>query len=579
MTRQPLQIVEIDVDQCTLTYGTSPCTASGASGSECFNMFKHCQDKTNFDKGTLTLRFSKNQKTGIFGQVVFPALQSVSTNPTRIALGAVDEKLGSLGKRARVNIALKDFTWSDQIVDPYVGTRSYDPLTQGTFFGKLRSRFPYYYGRALRVKNGYLGDDIATMPTQHYIITEWHGPDANGNVRLTAQDPLKLADDEFAQWPVASKGKLKTNISDSYTGTVNLTPVGIGSEYGTEGRVAIGSEIMAFTRSGDVLTITARGLDGTGAASHDALDAVQECARFENGTIEDVVRILLRDGAGIPTGFLPYADWQTELQTWLSTVTLTQTIAKPRPVRELLAYIANIGIIFWWDERDQEIKIKANRPPGLGETPLELSDDTTFLEKTISVEDLESQRYSQVWYFHGLLDATGSFTNGDNYRRVAIATDLEAEGEDEYDQSRILKIYQPWFGQSGDDQFANIAAIRLLNRYRDTPKRFTFHADAKDVSSLTPTALANVTTRIIQDEFGAASPEHMQVISVEEVQPGVKVEVMADTFQFAGRFGFIMENTATTDYDLATDQEKAEGFYLSDGTNNFADGTPPYELF
>ena len=40
------------------------------------------------------------------------------------------------------------------------------------------------------------------------------------------------------------------------TTSVNLTPTGIGSDYGSSGYVRIGSEVMAFTRSGDTLTLT-----------------------------------------------------------------------------------------------------------------------------------------------------------------------------------------------------------------------------------------------------------------------------------------------------------------------------------
>ena len=57
--REPVQIVEIDIDFCTLTYGSSPCTASlGTTGvRKCYNSFNTCQAKSAFNKGTLTLRF------------------------------------------------------------------------------------------------------------------------------------------------------------------------------------------------------------------------------------------------------------------------------------------------------------------------------------------------------------------------------------------------------------------------------------------------------------------------------------------------------------------------------------------
>lgn len=577
-SREPLQIVEIDIDRCSLTYGTSPCTASGASGSECFNTFKTCQDATNFATSTYTLKFSKNQRTGIYGETVFPALQSVSTNPTRIALSRVDDKLGSLGKRARVSVTLKDFTWSDVGTDPYVANRSYDPKAQGTFFGRLRARFPYYYGRALRVRNGYVGDTISAMPTRHYIITEWKGPDANGNVTLTAQDPLKLADEEFAQCPAPSNGKLAADIAADYLGTVDLIPASVGSEYAASGRIAVGSEIMTFTRAGDTLTITGRGLDGSDAAAHSTDDTVQECYRVEAQTIDTVAADLLQNFAGLDASFLPTSDWDTEINTWLSTVRLTRTIPKPEPVRKLLGQIADFGVVFWWDEIEQEVKLRANRPPGYSETFTALSDDQTFIEKTIDREDLDDQRLSQVWYYHGQLNSAQGAEDSENYKRLSLATDLVAEGANEYDQTRQLVIYQPWLGNAGNEQFADIVTRRILGRYRDTPQRFTFHADAKDIDDLTPAALVTVTSRLLQDEFGANLATEMQVTSVEEIMPGVKIKVMAESYQFEGRFGFITEN-ARGNYGAATADNKAKGTYLSDGTNDFADGTGPFVFF
>ena len=57
--RKPLLICEIDLDQCALVYGQSPCTASGPAGSECYNTRKTCQDTPNYDgSGVQTLRFS-----------------------------------------------------------------------------------------------------------------------------------------------------------------------------------------------------------------------------------------------------------------------------------------------------------------------------------------------------------------------------------------------------------------------------------------------------------------------------------------------------------------------------------------
>ena len=46
--REPIELVEMVLPKCANTYGTAPCTASGAPGSECFNTRATCQDPDNY---------------------------------------------------------------------------------------------------------------------------------------------------------------------------------------------------------------------------------------------------------------------------------------------------------------------------------------------------------------------------------------------------------------------------------------------------------------------------------------------------------------------------------------------------
>ena len=591
LSREPLQIVEIDVDSCSLTYGTGACTAVlGTSGTrKCFNTYKTCQDTANFAATTLTLRFAKNQGGLPKGTLVFPALMSVSTNPTQITLGATDDRLGTLGKRARVKVKLRDFTYHDRDIDKYAAEREsgaaqssgvgYDVAEQGTFFGRLRSRWPYYYGRALRVRNGYVGDSIASMPTRHYIITEWAGPDAQGNIEITAQDPLKLADEEFAQCPNPTQGVIETSLTAATTGAVNLLPAGIGSEYEASGKISIGSEIMSFTRSGDVLTITERGTDGTEAKAHSAESTVQQCYEVVDGLLDEVAADLLENFAGVSASFLPTTDWSAEIGRWLATLRLNRVIAKPTSVKKLLSEMADFGVMFWWDEVAQEIKLRANRVVDLDETINEFNDATTVIKDSINRVDLDEQRVSQVWFAHGVLDYSDSLDQIENYEYLYAATDLDAESTVEYAQSRIHIIYSPWLGVDGDQTIAKAVADRLLNRYRDTPQQITFSADIKDRSTLEIAALIQLQTRVLQDETGASLAQQMQVTSVEETDPGHRIKVTAQSYQFIGRFGFIAEN-GRSDYDASTATEIAEGTYIVDETTlEFPDGTGPYLIF
>ena len=596
--REPLQIVELDVDYCNLEFGVSPCVAAlGVVDSEgrptvrkCYQTVPTCRNLPNIDLGTLTLSFAKNQQGLPKGQTIYPALQSVSTNATRITLGAVDERLGSLGKRARVTIRLQDFTDSDNGFDKYAAERrtgaaqndepGYEPKDRGTFFAKLRRRFPYYIGRSLRVRNGYVGDDIATMPTRHYQITEWHGPNAAGQVSIVAQDVLELADRDKSVCPKPSSGQLGANISDTHTGTVTLQPATIGDTYPASGRASIGSEIMSFTRAGDVVTLTGRGLDGSSASSHGQGDTFQLCYRVENERLYNVAREILVDFAGVPASQITLANWTDEVETWFSGLRLTRTIAKPMSVTKIMSQLSDFGFIFWSDEVAQQIRLRANRPVNIGETVTEISDDNAIIGGTLDNKELYDQRISQVHFYHGLIDSTGSDTSAENYRNLQATVDLAAESPQQYNQPRIKEIFSPWLGLRGNQGTAVATAGRLLIRYRDTPIEVKFTADIKDMTPLEIASLINMNTRLIEDDTGNRINTIMQVTASEEVDSGNRLQITAQSYRLDGRFGRIVAD-GTPNYSAATPAQRAVGSWISGNADNyrFPDGSLPYLIF
>lgn len=246
MSAQSLTYVEIDIDRCSRTYGVAPCTASiPTTGSrKCFNSLGTCQDRSNFNDTGVTLRFAVDASYLPADIECIPCIRSVDYSPATLSLG------GDLGQRASLKISLKDHRDSDTGPngDPYLSDRSYNPFTQGTFFGKFRARHPYLRGRSLRLIRGAVGDALADMETRHFVIDSIDGPLPDGSFAVIAKDPLKLADAERAQAPVASNGYTSAEVLD-VDASLTLLPVGVGTEYETSGYVAIGgAEIVAFTR-------------------------------------------------------------------------------------------------------------------------------------------------------------------------------------------------------------------------------------------------------------------------------------------------------------------------------------------
>lgn len=586
--RKPLQIVEIDVDYCTRTYGSGLCSAAlGVTGqAKCFNTFKTCQDTDNFNKTALTLRFAMNQDGLPVGQTIFPALQSVSTNPTRINIAGVDDDTGALGRRERVTVRLQDFAYHDGLTDKYQSERvsgaaqagdGYNPQDRGTFFGKLRSRNPFYFGRALRVLNGFVGDELSAMRTQHYIIDEMSGPDVSGAVTFVAKDVLSIADNDKALCPAPSNGKLDRDIEDEDDAIFRITPSAAADAYPSSGKASIGDEIVEFTRTGTLITLTARGENGTDRQSHNELDTFQLAYRTNNALVSEVVSELLTDYAGIDPSYIDQATWDSEVARWLPGLRLRTVIPKPTGVLKLLAELAVHGVSIWWDGVNQKIRFRLNRLVDVTDDVAQISDASNVLEGSVKVVDKPDLRVSQVVFYYDLINFAGAIENPENYRKAEAVVDLEAEGPLEYDQSQYRTFYSRWIDTGSDAAIKDIATRTLL-RYRGIPANVTFDLDIKDVGSVDLGDILDLQTRVLQDETGAATPTEMQVMQFEETVPGHRVRVMAQTFAFRGRYGFVTENSRGT-YLTATEDQKRLGTYIAPDADGFADATQAYQLY
>lgn len=580
---EPLTIVEIDVPFCTRVFGVGVCTAalSAAVPNKCHNSRATCAVPAVYNPGVLTLRFARNQSGLPKGMTVYPALSAVSERPGRINLSGVDPASTALGQRARVTVSLQDFTDNDTLTDKYraervsgaaqFGGAGYAPEERGTFWGKLLARQPYLLGAALRVKRGYVGQSLGAMATAHYVISETPTINAAGRVEITAKDILDLAENSKAKAPAPSVGKLRGNIGGGAS-TLTLDPVGVGAQYAAAGRVCVGREVMTYTRSGDTLTLTARGADGTTAEPHEAGDLVQACARYENQQLSDVARDLLVTYAGVPAGFIDLTAWNAEENAWLS-IPVTATITRPTGVSRLIGELCQLGVMIWWDEVGQQIRFRVSRPLAPGEAYVPVSDAANIIEGTPEIESAEDQRISTVEFWHGMIDPTDDATNARNFSKLVIAT----VAENLYGQASIKTIYTRWMGLSGNDAAASVITERLLARYQVTPKKLSFAVDVKDKDAVALATLITVTSYLLTDATGASVPTPMQVNGVTPRDGRIAVE--CESFTIDGRFGFYTQEPLL-DYDTATATEKAEGaFYTDDTIGTFPDGTGPYVYF
>jgi hypothetical protein len=459
-----------------------------------------------------TLRFAIDASYLPNSIAAIPSVQSINVSPTTIALGA------NMGQRATVTVTLKDHRH-------VFNGEDYDA---GSFWGKFRGRYGLKLrGRPMRIIHGLLGESPEQMVARHYTIESTNGPNPQtSEFQIIGKDVLKLADNDRAQAPVMSNGFLLADLPEAAFSTT-LAPTGIGdAEYPASGYAAIGGkEIIAFTRSGDVLTI-ARGQFGTVAVAHSDQDRVQ-LAKFYNGqTPAAIINDLLTNYAGIPGAYIPLAEWNAEMNAYMPNV-YTATIAEPTGVNKLISeVIEQAGLAMWWDEATQLIGLRVLRPIS---TEAFMFTEENVLEGTLQITEQPDTRISEVWTYFGQRDPLKPVEDTDNYRSSERLRDAVAEAE--YGGPTIKKIYGRWIPQFGRVIAERVNAIQL-GRFRDPPRRFNFSVWRR--GGATPVMLGEgyrLMSWALQDQTGALVNAPIQVTRVNWQEDKIDAEAEEMLFQ------------------------------------------------
>lgn len=497
------------------------------SGTACFNTRSTCQVPNFYDKGVQVLRFVEKTSEIPTDALYWPMVTGVSVTPAKLNPGGANSNARALGQRASLSVRFQDAPGNDRIVDPYVADRDYDPLERGTWWTKWRARNPYYMQRPLRLRSGYMvNGQVVDEITRDFVITGFSGPDSNGNVSIQGKDVLTLAEDEKAQAPVASRGKLSADLTAGAT-SATLTPAGIGDdEYPPTGFVRVGKEVMAFTRSGDNLTLT-RGQFGTEAKEHDEDDSVQLCLRYVSQAPQDILYDLLLNYANIPAEYLDKAQWDAEALDFLPRL-YSAIITEPNGVSKLISEMCQqMYFTIWWDERLGKVILKSVRLAQEDEV-FELDDTKTLVKNSVSWKDLADELITQVWVYYGQLDPTEKLDQGSNYATIAITADPSAEGADKHNLRRIKTIFSRWIDATNASAAEDLGQ-RILNRYGNAPRQVTFRVDAKD-RYLWLGDYIRLTNRLRVDQFGRAVPVNLQIFEAEEAALGSEFRFTAQEF-------------------------------------------------
>lgn len=548
--REPVQIVELVQPKCTNTFGVAPCTAVGMADQKCFNTRATCRDDggaaTNFALGTpLSLYFSTGAvaSRGVSGAAyIIPSLVSVSTAPTRINIAGANPDAQGLGNRAIVSVTLADHPHSDEVVDPYVSGRTYDPMTRASFWTKWLARNKYRQSMEIRVYEGYSGQALSAMKKRTYFLQEVTPPDASGRITISGKDILARVEDRKAKAPALSPGKLYADITAGASSieAANAT----AADYDASGIIRIGSELIVYTSransaNGVTFSGLTRGAKRTAAAAHDANDGVQQCLQYVAQRVDDVIEDLLTTYGGVPSAWLDTVNWAAEIDEYLSLFPLDVLITEPTSVSQLVSEVQENAMVYvWWDERDALVKLKAVR--GIDVQPDLLTEENHIIADSFALSERPRERASQVWVYYKQFDATKSRTDPTNYKSSTIIADLESETDAKHGEPSVRVIFARWLNS---EAVAATTASKIITQYVDVPSECTFQLDAKDRGHWVGDTVT-ISHHLDVDAYGVRRLRNWTIVSAEEIEPGHIVQYQAEDTTLTGRIHYVMANGA-----------------------------------
>jgi hypothetical protein len=536
-----LTYFEIDVTTCSLTYGTSPCTASipTTGDRKCFNSLGTCQDRDNFGTQLTTFRFAV--PCGYLPRDIeaLPYIAGVSISPGTISLGK------NMGIRSTVDITFTDGPSPDPgpRFDKYPETRGYDPYKRGTFWGKFRARHPYLVGRTCRLIRGVLGQAIEDMETRHFIIDSFNGPTPGNTFTITAKDALRLATGDRAQAPVLSSGRLSASIDDNDLACV-LEPSGIGNEeYPASGYACIGgNEIVSFTRSGDNMTIVRAQLGST-ASSHSDDDRVQIVLSYVSQSVADIIYDLLVNYAGINPDYIDLPTWQSEASAFLVQLYTCQAICEPTAVDKLInELIEQAALALWWDEVEQQIRFQVLRNVAVNP---KVWDNSNIPMGTLNIQEQPDLRISHCYTFYAVRDPTKSLEQEDNYRSSSL--DIAVEELINYGAPAIKKIYSRWIPFGGRAIAENLNALQLA-RFKRPPRKVSFEVFRFNDNAEIGVAYS-LESHSLQDDTGELEALPFQV---------TRLRPQPDRLQIEGEELIFNESSGSTDRYIYIDSNTSQ---------------------
>lgn len=569
--REPLTVVRIRQPLCSRTFGTAPCNATG---TQCFNTDATCKFRSALNlTAEVVLDFVARDEAhpwvdtpGAYQPALaIPALIGApQIAPTELNVADGDQDKSSIGLRTVVTIPLADSADNDVGLDPYVASRPYDPLTQGTRWSKWLRRNPFHEGYGVEIYEGQRGDTLASMVKRTYRMTKVDR--TADQVQVTAKDILSQITDTGILWPPLSPGQLDNDITAGATSlsVINATT----ADYPSSGRIRIGNEVIAYTSRSGTARVTfsgcTRGDLNTTAAAQKRDARVQRVVSYEGVRCDVVMADILQNGGGIPSGFLPTTTWAAEVTEWRPEFLFTCHLTEPVPVDQLAGEVCASSLMhLWWDERTQTIPFEAQRPEA---SPITLTWENDILQGSYREMAHPEQRASQFIVYYRPRSWVSGLSDSTNYESAKQY--IDAQRELQYGGKPVVRqMFSRWIDS---DALAITLAGVYVGRFRDVRRKISFQLASPVVwtgDQVRITHYADV------DFYGAPETGLWLITKAEPVIPGARYAYEAEDNDMVGELWAWVDDTVPV-WASASPTEKATiGYWLTDDDLD-QDGNP-----
>ena len=572
--------VEIDIDRCSRTYGTSPCLASDlGDGNRCWYSWPTCQYPTAFNRGTRTYRFCLNAVPWPDpANPAYPMLKSFIAAPQEIK----PDKIATYPEKLTFTFLLDALPLPPDIDK---GAGKYNTVPVGEFWANLIARSPNMLNRPIRVKRGFYVEGGSFALSDFTQL----GPDykiksfgiEKGLLRVEAESLQSSLDKASIPWAISEDNTLQVDLTDVGT-TVYVRDA---SEFPNptaysrnEIYVKIEDEVLLVSSRSTVsntLTVQ-RGRCGTTAVAHTAratdgtLDKKVSHVVFfgtDNGSsapdgraAPDVLRDLL-EWAGVTSASVNSTSFDAVKNTEWPNPDVLAFLEKSEKVSKHFQVIRDMRGILTFIGSDGKFNATCFAP---STAPAGSITDEQLIGGVSKYAVDEEKRLTRVsfWFDPNVEQAVQSR----DFLRCVLVIDTNLESANEYGDSKSRVVTDAWLDPDLPGSDIRNLARKLITRNRRGQRLLGFQLELVD-GDYWVGDLVLLSSRYVTDANGVAVERPYLLLSRKEVNEHV-IEYQGIDLEHTGRFCRIAPDTATDDYDSATDEERARYGYWGSTTYN-----------